>query len=283
MSNVIADIRETLLPLYGKEETEALTRIICCEMLGQTPVDFFLGKDISLSSNQKTFLQSILERLHDFEPIQYIQQQAPFYGKRFYVAPGVLIPRPETEELVQLVTERIPSDASILDIGTGSGCIAISLSLALPHAQVVAYDISEKALTIAKINNERLQGKVKFSQTDILTYQPSMTEIGMYDAIVSNPPYITIKEAGSMAPNVLNHEPHEALFVPNDDPMLFYRQIGLLGLTMLKSDGLLAFEINRAYGQVVKELLVSQGYQDVQLMQDICHNDRFVFAKNIKQ
>jgi len=282
MSNVIADIRETLLPLYGKEEAMALTRIICCEMLGQSSVDFFLGKDIALSSNQKTFLQSILERLHDFEPIQYIQQQAPFCGKRFYVAPGVLIPRPETEELVQLVTERIPSDASILDIGTGSGCIAISLSLALPDAKIVACDISEKALTIARINNERLQGKVSFSQTDILTYQPPTTETGMYDAIVSNPPYITIKEADSMAPNVLDYEPHEALFVPNDDPMLFYRKIGLLGLTMLKSDGLLAFEINRTYGQVVKELLVSQGYQDVQLMQDICHNDRFVFAKNTK-
>ena len=279
MSNVIADIRETLLPLYGKEEAIALTRIICCEMLGQSPIDFFLGKDIALSSNQKTFLQSILERLLVFEPIQYIQEQAPFCGERFFVAPGVLIPRPETEELVQLLIKKLSPEAYILDIGTGSGCIAISLSLALPFANIAACDISEKALAIAKINNEKLQGKVSFSQTDILSYQPTTNEIGLYDALVSNPPYITIKEADSMAPNVLHYEPHEALFVPNDDPMLFYRKIGLLGLTMLKPNGLLAFEINRTYGRVVKELLVNQGYQDVQLMQDLSHNDRFVFAK----
>jgi release factor glutamine methyltransferase len=284
MSNVIADIRKTLLPLYGKEEAIALTRIICCEMLGQSSIDFFLDKDIALSSNQKTFLQSILERLQNFEPIQYIQQQAPFCGKRFYVAPGVLIPRPETEELVQYVISLLPSDAYVLDIGTGSGCIAISLSLGLPDAKIFACDISEKALNIAKINNEKLQGRVSFFHTDILSYQPPTTEIGVYDAIVSNPPYITIKEADTMAPNVLNYEPHEALFVPNDDPMLFYHKIGSLGLNMLKPNGLLAFEINRAYGQVVKELLVSQGYQDVRLMQDLSHNNRFVFARlTIKQ
>ena len=283
MSNVIADIRQELLPLYDKEEAAALTRIICCEMLGQTSVDYFLGKDIALSSNQKTFLLSILKRLLGFEPIQYIQQQAPFCGRRFYVAPGALIPRPETEELVQYLLEQLPSDASVFDIGTGSGCIAISLSLAMPKAKVSACDISEKALTIAKINNEKLLGKVSFFQTDILSYQPPTTEKEVYDAIVSNPPYITVKEADSMAPNVLNYEPHEALFVPNDDPMLFYRKIGLLGLTMLKPNGLLAFEINRLYSYDVKELLEEQGYQNVQVKQDLSHNDRFVFATLTKQ
>lgn len=279
MPSIIAYIRQTLLPLYGKEETAALTRIICCEMLGQTPVDFFLGKDIALSSNQKTFLQSILKRLQDFEPIQYIQQQTPFCGRRFYVAPGVLIPRPETEEMVQLLTEQLPADAYVLDIGTGSGCIAISLSLALPKSKIIACDISDKALTIAKINNEKLKGNVSFFQTDILSYQPTLRDMGNYDAIVSNPPYITEKEAEEMEANVLQHEPHEALFVPNDNPLLFYRHIGTLGSQMLKPDGLLSFEINRAYGAHVKELLEKQGYQNVQIIKDLSHNDRFVFAR----
>ena len=279
MPNVITDIRQKLLPLYGRQEASALTRIICQEMLGQSPVDYFLGKDIALSPNQEIFLQSILSRLKEYEPIQYIQQQAPFCGRRFYVTSDVLIPRPETEELVQMLAEQLSSEATMLDIGTGSGCIAISLSLALPNAKVFGCDISEEALVVAKVNNDKLQGKVSFFQTDILSYQPTPSEVGRFNAIVSNPPYITTKEADKMEPNVLRYEPHKALFVPNDDPMLFYRKIGLLGLTMLKPDGLLAFEINRAYGQVVKELLVSQGYQDVQLMQDISHNDRFVFAK----
>ena len=279
MPNVITEIRQALLPLYGKLEANALTRIICQEMLGQSPVDYFLGKDIALSANQKIFLQSILERLRAYEPIQYIQQEAPFCGRRFYVTPDVLIPRPETAELVQLLTERLPANASILDIGTGSGCISISLSLALPAARVYACDISEEALSVAKINNERLQGSVLFFQTDILSYQPLPDKKGFYSAIVSNPPYITVKEADEMSPNVLRYEPHKALFVPNEDPLLFYRKIGQLGLTMLKESGTLAFEINRAFGHEVGALLENLGYQDVKVIKDISHNDRFVFAK----
>ena len=279
MPNVITEIRQALLPLYGKLEANALTRIICQEMLGQSPVDYFLGKDIALSANQKIFLQSILSRLKEFEPIQYIQQQAPFCGRRFYVTPDVLIPRPETAELVQLLTERLPTNASILDIGTGSGCISISLSLALPAARVYACDISEEALSVAKINNERLHGSVSFFQTDILSYQLLPEDKGFYDAIVSNPPYITDREADDMSPNVLRYEPHKALFVPNEDPLLFYRKIGQLGLTMLKESGTLAFEINRAFGHEVRALLENLGYQDVKVIKDISHNDRFVFAK----
>ncbi|MCR4765319.1 MAG: peptide chain release factor N(5)-glutamine methyltransferase [Bacteroidaceae bacterium] len=279
MASIIDYICQTLQPLYSKEEAIALTRIIYCEMLEQTPTDFFLGKDIVLSSKQKTFLRSILQRLLEFEPIQYIQQQAPFCNHRFYVAPGVLIPRPETEELVLHLTEMLPTNARVFDIGTGSGCIAISLSLALPQAVITACDISEKALTIAETNNERLQANVSFFQTDILTYKPASADLGTLDAIVSNPPYITRDEAQQMEPNVLRYEPHEALFVPNDNPLLFYREIGILGLTMLKPGGILAFEINRAYGKKIKQLLETMCYEHVQLMQDICHNDRFIFAK----
>lgn len=276
--DTIAYIRQTLLPLYGKEETAALTRIICQEMLGQSATDFFLGKDIELSANQKTFLQSILERLQDFEPIQYIQQQAPFMGHRFYVAPEVLIPRPETEELVQKLLDLLPAHAQVLDIGTGSGCIAISLSLALSDAKVWACDISEKALAIARHNNDLLKGNVSFFQTDIMTYQPESIFCKTFDAIVSNPPYVTRSEAQQMEPNVLRYEPHEALFVDNNDPLLFYRRIATLGTTMLKQGGLLAFEINRAYGQEMKQLLEHQGYRDVSIQQDLFGNDRFVFG-----
>lgn len=276
--DTIAYIRQTLLPLYGKEETAALTRIICQEMLGQSATDFFLGKDIELSANQKTFLQSILERLQDFEPIQYIQQQAPFMGHRFYVASGVLIPRPETEELVQKLLDLLPADAKVLDIGTGSGCIAISLSLALSDAKVWACDISEKALAIARHNNDLLKGNVSFFQTDIMTYQPESIFCKTFDAIVSNPPYVTRSEAQQMEPNVLRYEPHEALFVDDNDPLLFYRRIATLGTTMLKQGGLLAFEINRAYGQEIKRLLEHQGYHNVNTQQDLFGNDRFVFG-----
>ena len=279
MPNVITKIRQALLPLYGKQEANALTRIICQEMLGQSAVDYFLGKDIALSANQKIFLQAILSRLKEFEPIQYIQQQAPFCGRRFYVTPDVLIPRPETEELVQLLAEQLSPESLILDIGTGSGCIAISLSLALPNAKVFACDISEGALSIAKLNNEKLKGGVTFFLADILSFQPSIEQTRFYDTIVSNPPYITVKEADKMSPNVLRYEPHKALFVPNDDPLLFYRKIGQLGLTMLKEGGMLAFEINYAFGKEVKALLEDLGYQDVKVMQDISHNDRFVFAR----
>ena len=278
MPNVITEIRQALLPLYGKQEASALTRIICQEMLGQSPVDYFLGKDIALSANKKIFLQSILSRLKEFEPIQYIQQQAPFCGRRFYVTPDVLIPRPETAELVQLLTERLPADASILDIGTGSGCIAISLSLALPNAKVYACDISEKALSVAKINNERLHGSVSFFQADILSYQLLPEDNGFYNAIVSNPPYITDREADDMSPNVLRYEPHKALFVPNEDPLLFYRKIGDLASSMLKPNGLLAFEINRAYSEELKEMQERQNFRQVDIKKDFWGNNRFAFA-----
>ncbi len=279
MPNIMTEIRQALLPLYGKQEANALTRIICCEMLGQTSVDFFLGKDIALSANQKAFLQNILNRLQDFEPIQYIQQRAPFLGREFYVAKGVLIPRPETAELTELLTHHLPVDAHILDIGTGSGCIAISLSLEMPDTKVCACDVSSEALAIAQANNERLKGKVSFFQADILTYQPTASDKGSYDCIVSNPPYITKKEAGDMEPNVLRYEPHLALFVPDEDPLVFYRKIGELGKVMLRPKGWLAFEINRAYGHELKVMLEEQGYQDISVEQDMSHNDRFLLAR----
>lgn len=227
-------IRRQLQGCCPAQEAGNLSRIICCEMLGQRVVDYYLGKDITLSAKVEQELDSILSRLRNFEPIQYIQGETPFLGRMFRVAPGVLIPRPETEELVELMLKELFPSSRVLDIGTGSGCIAISLSKELPSAQVTAWDISDEALSVASANNEALQASVRFEQHDVLTYTPGADE--RYDVIVSNPPYVTEGEKQEMEPNVLDWEPSLALFVPDEDPLCFYRRIAVLGLDMLVSD-----------------------------------------------
>lgn len=187
--------------------------------------------------------------------------------RSYHVAPGVLIPRPETEELVEVMLREIPSDARILDIGTGSGCIAISLSKAFPNAKVTAWDVSEDALCIARRNNDDLQASVCFVKQDVLAWRGGGGQC--YDVIVSNPPYITESEKQEMERNVLDWEPFSALFVPNNDPLLFYRRIGELGRMMLVDGGRLYFEINRAYGEATVMMLCGQGYTGIRILKDI--------------
>ena len=270
-------IRRTLQESYSAQEAANLSRIVCCEMLGQSTIDYYLGKDIILSPKERQDLDSILARLCNFEPIQYIQGIARFLGRSFHVAPDVLIPRPETEELVEAMLREVSSDARILDIGTGSGCIAVSLSKALPDARVTAWDISSDALSIARRNNDELQASVGFVQRDVLTYVPDAGEC--YEAIVSNPPYVTESEKEAMERNVLDWEPFSALFVPDNDPLLFYRRIAELGRTMLVSGGRLYFEINRAYGEATATMLCGQGYANPRILKDISGNDRIVIAE----
>lgn len=281
MTNVMnlsaSHIRQSLQETYSAQEAANLSRIICCEMLGQTAVDYYLGKDITLSSKEKQDLDGILARLRDFEPIQYVQGTARFLERSYCVAPGVLIPRPETEELVEAVLKEVSPDARLLDIGTGSGCIAISLSKALPSASVEAWDVSEEALVIARRNNEILGGDVRFVRRNVLTYVPDGE--GRYDAIVSNPPYVTESEKQDMERNVLDWEPPTALFVPDDDPLLFYRQIAELGRTMLVPGGKLCFEINRAYGEATMAMLYGKGYANPRVLKDISGNDRIIIAE----
>lgn len=281
MTNVMnlsaSHIRQSLQETYSAQEAANLSRIICCEMLGQTAVDYYLGKDITLSSKEKQDLDGILARLRDFEPIQYVQGTARFLERSYCVAPGVLIPRPETEELVEAVLKEVSPDARLLDIGTGSGCIAISLSKALPGASVEAWDVSEEALVIARRNNEILGGDVRFVRRNVLTYVPDGE--GRYDAIVSNPPYVTESEKQDMERNVLDWEPPTALFVPDDDPLLFYRQIAELGRTMLVPGGKLCFEINRAYGEATMAMLYGKGYANPRVLKDISGNDRIIIAE----
>lgn len=222
-------------------------------------------------------LESILARLHNFEPIQYILGEARFLGRTFRVTPGVLIPRPETEELVEMMLKELSPVSRVLDVGTGSGCIAISLAKELPESQVTAWDVSGEALSIAAANSKALQASVRFEQRDVLTYEPCVVDC--YDVIVSNPPYVTEAEKQEMEHNVLDWEPSLALFVPDTDPLRFYRRIAVLGLEMLTSGGKLYFEINRAFGKDTVAMLCETGYRAVRLQKDISHNDRFVIAE----
>ena len=277
MNVTVSHIRSALQECYPPREAANLSRIVCCEMLGQSHIDYYLGKDMILSPTMKRNWKAFFPVCAIFEPIQYVQSTARFLGRTFRVAPGVLIPRPETEELVERMLEEVAPASRILDIGTGSGCIAVTLSKELPEAEVTAWDISGEALAIAGDNNRLLQTSVQFVQRDVLTYQPAEDEY--FDVIVSNPPYVTETEKKDMEPNVLNWEPSGALFVPDSDPLRFYRRIGELGRSMLTVGGRLYFEINRAFGEAVASMLRKQGYTNVRIRKDISGNDRYVIAE----
>lgn len=276
--NITPDyLRKQLGQSYESQEANALARIIYCEILSQSNVDFYLCKDRELSENEEEKIQSILHRLKNYEPIQYIQEKTIFLGREFFVCPGVLIPRQETAELVELIAQQCKSTDKILDIGTGSGCIAISLSKTYPNAQVHGWDISEVALEVAQRNNRQLQAEVQFMQCDIYSYQATGDEC--FNVIVSNPPYIAEKEKADMEANVLLWEPEIALFVPDNDPLRYYRRIAELGKSLLVAGGKLYFEINRAYGNEVAQLLQNQSYKNIFIKKDISGNDRFVYAE----
>lgn len=279
------EILQRLNPVYGTGEARAIARLVLEERFGLSLTDIIFGKVNELSRENSQELEKIIVRLENSEPVQYILGYQDFCGHRFHVAPGVLIPRPETELLTpQTTIDGITNgadkpDFSILDIGTGSGCIAISWALAYPDAHVEGWDISPDALRIAQGNAESLGAKnVTFRHVDILDEQciPADMPSGGWKAIVSNPPYICRSEAADMEQNVLEHEPDTALFVPDDDPLLFYRAIAQFGTRALANGGMLLFEINRAYGQDICAMLRSLGYGDIQLIKDQFDNDRIV-------
>lgn len=276
MSLTPSSVRKQLEACYPAQEAANIARLLCCEVLKQSSVDYYLDKDITLSPKAEQDTRLIICRLLRSEPVQYVLGEARFLGRDFRVCPDVLIPRPETEELVELMLGELPPQAKVLDIGTGSGCIAVSLAKELPQAQVSAWDVSEAALEVARTNCERWGVSVRLEQRDVLTHEPE--ERAVLDAIVSNPPYITECEKREMEPNVLDWEPALALFVPDDDPLRFYRRIAVLGLQLLKPGGRLYFEINRAYGNLTLQMLDELGYRGIRLLQDISRNDRFVIA-----
>lgn len=270
-------IYNSLKNIYLAEESRNIATIVCRDILGLSELDIYTGKYINLSEEKKRLLENSLVRLLNSEPIQYILEETEFYGLPFFVNKNVLIPRPETEELVELILKEHPhpTDLKILDIGTGSGAIAIALAKHMKNSSVAAWDISYKALDIAVMNAKANSVDIAFRMVDVLNEYPQ-TET--FDIIVSNPPYIAEREKALMNRNVLEWEPATALFVPDNDPLLFYRNIAQLGKQILVPGGKLYFEINRSYGKETVELLKENGYRDVQLIQDMYGNDRIITA-----
>lgn len=270
---------QRLVPVYGEGEAQAIARLIYEVRYGLTLSDLLMGRDSSVPQDE---LEQIAIRLERQEPVQYILGQADFCGRTFMVNKHVLIPRPETEELCQWI---IAADAAhILDIGTGSGCIAITLAAEMPEAEVTAWDISEEALKVAEENAKRTNVHVKFEQVDILHLPSSILHLtSAFDLIVSNPPYICNKERETMETNVLEHEPHTALFVPDNDPLLFYRAIAQYGQTALKEGGWLYFEINPLYAEALHEMLSKMSYHDIEIKEDQYGKQRMIRAKKGKK
>ena len=310
-------IRNSLKDIYPPGEAQALVRLIMERVCGLSTHQLLLGKGKELSDTEKFKIKEIVEGLRLYKPIQYLLGIADFYGIEFKVTPDVLIPRPETAELVErIITDYRGQAPRILDIGTGSGCIAISLAKHLPKAEVAAVDISPEALAVAEENARLNQVSVSFLELDILsegypsfmqgklkfhveetkvsrkenksftymkpkshTEETAVSPIGNFNCIVSNPPYIMNKEKATMEANVLENEPHMALFVPDDDPLLFYRAIARFGQRHLVEGGHLYFEINALCGKETVAMLRQENYTEVELIQDLYGKDRIVKAK----
>ena len=264
---------QRLRNIYDDGEAKAIVRWVLDVRFGLSTADIYCGKVTQLSPNDQAKLEKIMQRLEKAEPVQYVLGVADFCGRQFHVAPGVLIPRPETAELCHLIVNNGGGD--ILDIGTGSGCIAITLALDISDSKVTAWDISEDALDIARHNAQTLGADVTFEKRDALALEP---EIDSWDVIVSNPPYICWKEADEMEENVLRYEPETALFVPNDDPLLFYRHIMNYAISSLKQGGRLYFEINPLYADSIVESLLGLGFIEAIKIDDQYGKARFVKA-----
>lgn len=277
MHPLVRHIREALHGVCSDAEALSLAKMLLVDVFGFSTLELYGGKDRSFSEKEQMHLADIVRRLQNHEPVQYIIGKETFMELVFEVDKNVLIPRPETQELVEWILEdhRLDECCKILDIGTGSGCIPISLAHSMIGAELEAWDISDGALEVARRNANRNNVKVLFRKQNVLEAVPSTS---CYDVIVSNPPYITEKEKVDMEANVLDWEPSIALFVPDSDPLLFYRKIAELGLKMLVPGGSLYFEINRAYGAMMKSMLSNMGYKHVELRKDMFGNDRMIKA-----
>lgn len=256
------------------EERKAVAYIVMDHFFGLSKTDIAAGKSVK---GEIKDLDDVVRRINQHEPVQYVIGEAEFYGRKFRVNSSVLIPRPETEELVRTVLSlaRKKTSLRILDIGTGSGCIPITLALELRHASVFAIDVSDRALQTATENARALNAAVNFRRIDFL-YEGLHEE--PFDIIVSNPPYIAASEKSSMSSNVVDYEPHLALFVPDDDPLIFYRAIATKSGTMLKQGGKVAVEINERLGAEVVRLFSEAGFGEVKLIRDISGKDRIITA-----
>ena len=293
-----------LTTIYNEREAQAIVRTVLDALFGMSLTDICLGKVTQLSADDTTRLEKIMQRLEKSEPVQYVLGAEWFAGRLFDVAPGVLIPRPETEDLVKWACDEAKEKEdnskeerdkeekevskkgeeaphpSILDIGTGSGCIAITVALALPQARVTAWDISTDALAIAAGNAHRLGASVRFEHQDALS-APDDEE--RWDVIVSNPPYICDRERADMSDNVLSYEPELALFVPDSDPLLFYRAIARYASKALKPGGRLLFETNTAYAHEVAQVMADEGFTAIEVRNDCFGKPRMVKGAFIRE
>ena len=267
----------SLTAVYDAGEAQAVARLVLEQRFGLSLADVLSGQMPDAAE-----LRPLWERLLAGEPVQYVLGEAEFGGRKFLVTPDVLIPRPETYELCQWVLgdgcSVMGDGCHILDIGTGSGCIACTLAAELPKAEATGWDISEAALRIAAENAKRTHVHVSFEQVDILHPSPTTHHSSPITHIISNPPYICRREAADMAQHVLEHEPHQALFVPDDDPLLFYRAIGQIALRLLVPAGRLYFEINPLYAEPLRQLLCDQGFTAVSIREDQFGKQRFIKA-----
>ena len=276
-----------LTPLHGEGEARAIVRMVMEERYGLSQTDLLLGKDTTLSADDRIDFEKIALRLCSGEPVQYVLGYTDFCGRRFHVTPDVLIPRPETEELVQYAIDEISKpNSTLLDLCTGSGCIAISLASAFPNAHVVGVDISEKALAIAQENATALGvSNVEFIQQDLLSVSSlvsaeKVANFSPFDLIISNPPYVRESEAETMSATVLNHEPHLALFVPDNDPLCFYHAIATVALRSLKVSGEILVEINSDLAIETRQLFVDAGLSDVGVLCDQFGRPRMLRARH---
>lgn len=268
-----------LSEIYSTQEIVSLYHIICEHKLHLKRIDIALNPNFKLERNLTSYFFQIIEKLKTQIPIQYIMGFTEFYELTFKVNKHVLIPRQETEELVNWIIKdnnRENSNLKILDIGTGSGCIAISLAKNLPYSKIYSLDISKDAIKVAKENAKSNKVDVEFINKDILSFNQIEEK---FDIIVSNPPYVRNNEKKEINKNVLNYEPHIALFVNDDNPLLFYDKICEFAKNNLKKNGALYFEINQYLGNQTVELIKSKGFKDIRLRKDINQNDRMIKAK----
>jgi len=266
---------QQLQPLYDDDERKALFTMVIDEVLNYSRADMVLKKENKIPSAYQSRLEKIVSQLQQEIPIQYIFEKAYFYGYEFKVSPATLIPRPETEELVEWVLIEMKKQPQkkwrVLDIGTGSGCIPITIKKEFPLAEVFAIDISVDALAVAKKNAENLNVPITFIEQNILTTE----YLDSYDMIISNPPYVRNLEKAEIKNNVLHYEPHLALFVEDNDPLIFYRKITQLAQKSLTENGMLLFEINQYLGNEMNEM-VSEYFNTVELRKDLQGNERMM-------
>lgn len=269
------ELWQSLIPVCGQQEAQAVVRLLLGSMFGLSLADIITFSTDSLPSADRHRLSAAMNRLIGHEPVQYVLGYETFLGRKFTVNPAVLIPRPETEQLVSMAESC--SGRSVLDIGTGSGCIAISVALDCPDKAVTAWDVSPEALLVAQDNAKRLGAKVNFELRDALN---PPQDNGRWDVIVSNPPYVCNSEKAQMEQNVLRFEPAGALFVPDSDPLLFYRAIAVYARKALRRGGSLLFECNKAFAADVAQMLGSMGFRDSETIDDQFGMPRFVNTIN---